>query len=78
MEIRFTQSARRHRVGRASARRVIEAVTPVRAVTERGDLAWWYVGCDERGRELEIVAVELNDPDPSLLVIHVMPTHLRR
>jgi len=43
--------------------------------------AWRYVGRDERERELEIVAVELDDTpagDAVLLVIHVMPTHLRR
>jgi hypothetical protein len=34
-----------------------------------------WVGDDERGRELEIVA--LDRPD-CLLVIHVMPTHYRR
>jgi len=39
------------------------------------------VGRDERERELEIVAVELDDAaegDAVLLVIHVMPTQLRR
>ena len=43
--------------------------------------AWRYVGRDERERELEIVAVELDDSpvgDDVLLVIHVMPTQLRR
>ena len=50
-EIRFTQSARRHRIGRASA---------------------------PRGRELEIVALEVADAvQPHLLVIHVMPTQRR-
>lgn len=35
-----------------------------------------FVATDDRGRELEIVAVPLEDGD--LLVIHVMPTALRR
>jgi len=46
-----------------------------------GNPAWRYVGRDERERELEIVAVELDDTpegDAVLLVIHVMPTQLRR
>jgi len=50
-------------------------------VTEQGNPAWRYVGRDERERELEIVAVELDDTaegDDVLLVIHVMPTQLRR
>ena len=34
-----------------------------------------WIGDDERGRELEIVAVDRPD---CLLVIHVMPTHHRR
>jgi len=34
-----------------------------------------WVGFDERGRELEVIAVECPD---YLLVIHVMPTSLRR
>jgi hypothetical protein len=38
-----------------------------------------YVGTDERGRELEIIAVEImgNAGEIVLLVIHVMPTDLR-
>lgn len=38
-----------------------------------------WVGADERGRELEIVAVEVSPPDeePYHLVIHVMPIQLR-
>jgi len=38
------------------------------------------VGLDERGRELEIIAVEVQPADGGqryLLVIHVLPTHLR-
>jgi hypothetical protein len=51
LEIRFTHSARRHRIG-----------------------------MDERGRELEIIAVEIRLADaapPYRLVIHVMPTQLQ-
>ena len=74
--IRFTRSSRKHRVGRVSARHVIDNTTPVLS-TDPGTgaqlLAW--VGDDERGRELEIVAVERPD---CRLVIHVMPTHYRR
>jgi len=79
--IRFTQAARKHRVGRGSARYVMARTTPTGVVTEQGNPAWRYVGRDERERELEIVAVELDDTaegDDVLLVIHVMPTQLRR
>jgi hypothetical protein len=77
-EIRFTQSARRHRIGRASARHVLATIDPTRVTTSSGADAWLYVGTDERGRELEIVALEVADAvQPYLLVIHVMPTQLR-
>lgn len=70
--IRWTQSARRHQVGRASARFVMEAVgTP--AVMDNGDLLW--VSPDERGRELEIIAVPIGN---GVVIKHVMPTALRR
>lgn len=74
--LRFARSARKHRIGKASVRHVI-ATTPaesdIHPVT--GETLWTWEGDDERGRELEIVAVEKAD---ALLVIHVMPTHYRR
>ncbi len=79
-EIRFTQSARRHRIGRASARHVLASAEPTPVTTSSGADAWLYVGPDERGRELEIIALEVRPVDaaqPYLLVIHVMPTQLR-
>ena len=77
-EIRFTQSARKHRIGRASARYVLATTDPTPVTTSSGADAWLYVGPDERGRELEIVALEVADAgQPYLLVIHVMPTQLR-
>jgi hypothetical protein len=76
VQIRFTQSARKHRVGRESARHVMEHHEPGReeATSERSARLYW-VGMDERRRELEIVAIV--EPD-YLLVVHVMPTHYRR
>lgn len=74
--IRFTRGSRKHRVGRASARHVIDTVTPTvetDAVTEAVIIRW--VGTDERGRELEVIAIERFDCQ---LVVHVMPTHYRR
>ena len=77
-EIRFTQSARRHRIGRASARHVLAMTDPTPVTTSSGAQAWLYVGPDERGRELEVIALEVADAaQPYLLVIHVMPTRLR-
>lgn len=80
MEIRFTQAARKHRIGRASARHVMARAIPVGTMTAQGNFGWRYIGPDERGRALEIVAVEIVRVDGNgafLLVIHVMPTSLK-
>lgn len=78
MELRFTQSARRHRIGRRSVRFVLAHTIPTGTTTAQGSPAWRWVGADERGRELEVVAVEVEgdrDDEPVLLVIHVMPNY---
>ena len=43
-------------------------------VIEGGDLLW--IGLDERGRELEVIAVP--EDANTVVVKHVMPTALRR
>ena len=66
------------RIGRASARHVLATTDPTPVTTSSGAKAWLYVGPDERGRELEVIALEVADAaQPYLLVIHVMPTQLR-
>jgi hypothetical protein len=52
---------------------------PTRTRTVGGANAWFWIGPDERGRELEIIAVEIDSGGDAdyLLVIHVMPTELR-
>jgi hypothetical protein len=74
--VRFTKGARKHRVGKYRARYVMETSEPliIPDARGRGDKHLW-VGLDQRGIELEIIAVEVPD---CLLVIHVMQTHLRR
>ena len=74
------RSARKHRIGRPSARHVLATAEPTAVTTTSGANAWLYVGPDERGRELEIIALEVHPADGGqsyLLVIHVMPTQLR-
>jgi hypothetical protein len=66
----FTRSARRHRVGKAHALHVTNTADPV--VDDDG-IGW--IGPDDRGIELEVYLVERPD---LFLVIHVMPTELRR
>ncbi len=73
MEVRFTQAARRHLIGRGSVRFVLASSEPTAITTAEGGPAWLWVGVDERGRELEIIAVQAQgkkDPEPVLLVLH--------
>jgi hypothetical protein len=73
--IRFTRSARKHRIGKAHAMHVITTVKPeVIPATGTADARLSWIGEDDRGVELEIVALELDD---MWLVIHVMPTRYR-
>jgi hypothetical protein len=74
--IRFTRGSRKHRIGRKSAYHVIAmTVANLTADPQTGDATLSWIGPDERGRELEIVALEKPD---CFLVIHVMPTHYRK
>lgn len=76
MQVRFTQSARRHRIGRARALHVTEHNEPAQLPADEQTqerLVW--VGADDRGLMLEVVAIR--HPD-YLLVIHVMPHSFRR
>jgi hypothetical protein len=75
VRIEFTTASRRHRIGRAHVRYVMATVRPELVVTNRGEEGWRYVGPDERGVVLEIVAVE--SEAETLLVIHVMPHDFR-
>lgn len=75
MEVRWSQSSRRHRIGRAHAGRVMSTTTPQEVTTATGNPAPLWVGLDDRGIELEIIAAVLPN---QYLVVHVMPTALRR
>lgn len=75
MEIRFAQSARRHRIGKARAMYVMEN-NPFQTLARSDDkVQQIWVALDDRDLELEVIAVVLVN---CLLVIHVMPTALRR
>ncbi len=75
MKIEFTQASRRHKIGRAPVRHVMATTQPTPITTNRGAEGWLYVGPDERGRVLEIIAVA-TEAD-TLLVVHVMPYRYR-
>lgn len=78
IKITFTQSARKHRIGKAHAKWVINHYQPIKLLAPYGsgkaDRLMW-ISQDDRGVELEVIAIEL---DESLLVIHVMPRNFRR
>lgn len=71
MLIEFTQSARKHRIGRARVRQVpvdpvAEAVLPAESGLQERLV---FLGDDESGRALDVLAVRT---DRGLLVIHAM------
>lgn len=81
MKIVFTQAARRHRIGSASVRSVMATSQPSEVSADDGSQAWLWIGSDERGRELEVIALEARDRENGehiLLIIHAMPTVYRR
>ena len=75
MQIKFTQAARKHRIGKAHALFVIEN-NPFFVVTDEvGRVQRVWQGLDDRGVELEVIAVVLKEYS---LVTHVMPANFRR
>ncbi|MGH3549438.1 MAG: hypothetical protein ACRDQU_15295 [Pseudonocardiaceae bacterium] len=75
VQVRFTRAARRHRVGRAHALHVMNTSKPATSIRSQDEELRYWIGIDDRGVELEIAAVVRPD---CLLVLHVMPTALRR
>ncbi len=71
--IRVVRSGRRHKVGVAHIVAVMTAVDPIPV----GDQLL-FVGMDDRGIELEIIAVPDNRRAGTLAVIHAMPTEFRK
>ena len=76
MEIRYAQSARKHRIGKARVNFVMDNNSYTVISSQEGEkVQWVWIAKDDRGLELEIVAVVL---EQYLLITHVMPTSLRR
>jgi hypothetical protein len=75
MHIKFTQAARKHRIGKARALFVIENNSFFVVTSEEGRVQRIWQGLDDRGVELEIIAVVLSQ---YVLVTHVMPANFRR
>jgi hypothetical protein len=74
--VRWYRSARRHRIGKTHVLHVMDTTTPAKVpATADFDARLVWTGIDDRGVELEIVALDLPD---AIVVIHVFPTELRR
>ena len=71
--IRVVRSGRRHKVGVAHIVAVMNAVSPV----QDGDQLL-FIGGDDRGIQLEIIAVPDNRNPETLAVIHAIPTEFRK
>ena len=73
-EVRFAKSARKHRIGTARAKFVMTNNSPlIESHPEGLELKW--IGFDDRGVELEVIAIDLGN---RIFVIHVMPYNFRR
>ena len=71
--IRFSQSARRHRIGKAHAYYVMATgAYEFDTDPKTGAPTVVFTGPDDRGADLTVVVVELSD---RFLVIHVKPTY---
>lgn len=80
VRVKITKQARRHRIGNARMLFVMDASTPTEGVRPNGDLELSWLGLDDRGIELEIIAaitVDDRTDEPVVLVIHCFPTALK-
>jgi hypothetical protein len=74
--VRFAKSARKHHIGKAHVLFVLERFEPIAELPSDGeDQKLLWIGLDDRGLELEVVALKLAE---YILVIHVMPRSFRR
>lgn len=74
LKLRFSNSARKHRIGKARVIYVLENNKPEFIFTLDIIQIWWLAK-DDRGVELEILAILEDDV---ICVIHVMPSRYRK
>lgn len=79
MRVKLTQAARKHRIGAARIAHVISTYPPTVSTRPSGEPEYSWAGPDDRGLELEAIGVLVDiDGEPVMLIIHAMPTTLRR
>lgn len=71
VRVEFTQSSRRHKIGKARVRQVLADPIVVNRIVEDHDprIRLLILGDEDTGRALEVIAVE---DDDVLVVIHAM------
>lgn len=76
MQIKFTQAARKHRIGKARVTYVVENYEyRVLESEEKDKIQYLWVAKDDRGLELEIIGVVFEN---YVLITHAMPSNFRR
>ena len=83
MKLRFTQRGRRHKISATHAVYLAEHYSPTPCESPQGNCALWWEGEDETGRKLEMMVLPTvlsGDPlrPKEGLIVHLMPTALRR
>ncbi len=73
MRVRITRSARKHRIGNAH---IIAAMINAEDPIVDGD-QMHYIGTDDRGLELHIIAVPDDRAEDTIAVIHAAPNEWR-
>jgi hypothetical protein len=73
--LRFSQSSRKHKIGRKHIKYVINTYEFVYVFDEQKEQQLLWIGMDERGRELEVVAFLQSN---CYFVVHAMPLMFRR
>jgi hypothetical protein len=77
MYLRFTQGARKHKIGRAVVLELIRDSEFIPITTPQGEDGLLFIGIDSRGRELEVGVATAAWPELGV-VIHAMPMKYRR
>jgi len=74
LPVRVVRSGRRHRIGNAHILAAMANAPPPTLVDTEDGRQLHFLGADDRGIELHVIAVPDNRREGGLAVIHAMPT----